>query len=139
MYLTFPQHVHRFISLQGSPCRLERKETHPELDEPFDEAMILFDEVVEILALPQFTRIWHDPFRFQFVESFGIGRVFINGDHSRSAGMRRSKRFREKAFGCLCISCRTQEKIQSIPFRIHSAIQVHPHLFHFHIGLIDAP
>jgi hypothetical protein len=59
----------------------------------------LLDEVVEILPLPQFTGIWHDPFRFQFLERFWIGRVLINGDDSRSAGMRRSKRFSEEAFG----------------------------------------
>jgi hypothetical protein len=52
MHLTFPEHIHRFISLQGSPCSLERKEAHPELDEPFDEAMFLLDEVVEIFTLP---------------------------------------------------------------------------------------
>jgi len=52
VYLTFPEHIHHFISLQGSPRSLERKEAHPELDEPFDEAMILLDEVVEIFTLP---------------------------------------------------------------------------------------
>jgi hypothetical protein len=35
-YLTFPEHIHPFISLQSSPCCLKRKEAHPELDEPFD-------------------------------------------------------------------------------------------------------
>jgi len=102
-YLTLPKHVHRFISLQCSPRSLERKEAHPKLYQPFQEAMILFDEVVEIFALSQFTRLWHDPFRFQLLESFGIGRVFINCDDVRSAGMRCSKRFREETFGCLSI------------------------------------
>src|SRR5256885_16458091 len=41
------------------------KETHPELDQSFDEAVILLDEVVEVLPLPQFTRIWQDPFRLR--------------------------------------------------------------------------
>ncbi len=30
--------------------------------------MVLLDEIIEILPLPQFTRAWHDPFRFQFLE-----------------------------------------------------------------------
>jgi hypothetical protein len=42
--LTLPEHVHRFISLQGSPCHFERKEAHPELDQPFDEAVVLLDD-----------------------------------------------------------------------------------------------
>ncbi len=53
--------------------------------------------------------------------------------------MRRSKRFREEAPGCLSISCGTEEKFQGVSLGIHSAIEVHPCLFHFHIGLIDAP
>ncbi len=138
-YLTLPKHVHRFISLQCSPRSLERKEAHPKLYQPFQEAMILFDEVVEIFALSQFTRLWHDPFRFQLLESFGIGRVFINCDDVRSAGMRCSKRFREETFGCLSISGGTEQKFQSVSMRIDSAIQVHPDLFHFDIGLINAP
>jgi hypothetical protein len=53
--------------------------------------------------------------------------------------MRCSQRFGEKALGCLSISSRTQEEVQSIARRIHRPIQVHPHLFHFDIRLIDAP
>jgi hypothetical protein len=86
--------------LQRSPRRLERKEAHPQLDEPFHEAVILLDEIVEVLALPQFTSVWHDPFRFQLLERFRIGRVCINRDDARSAAMWRSQRFCEETFGC---------------------------------------
>jgi hypothetical protein len=37
------------ISLRGPPRGLERKEAHPELDQPFDEAMVLFHDVVEVV------------------------------------------------------------------------------------------
>ena len=47
-HLSFPDHVHDFISLQRSPCRFQRKEAHPGLDQPFDEAVVLFDDVVEV-------------------------------------------------------------------------------------------
>src|ERR1700730_703124 len=101
--------------------------------------MILLDKVVEIFTLPQFTRVWQHPLRFELLESLWIGGVFINGDDSRSAGMSRSKRFREETFGCLSISGGTEEKFQGVPLRIHGTIEIHPCLFHFHIGLIDAP
>ena len=45
--------------------------------------MILLDEIVEVLPLPQFATVWQGPFRFQFLESFGIGRVFINRNDAR--------------------------------------------------------
>ncbi len=121
-YLTFPEHVHRFISLHGSPRSLERKEAHPELDEPFHEAMILLDEVIEIFTLPQFASVWHQPRRFELFERFWIGRVFINGDDARRTSMRRGKRFREEAFGRLSIAPGAQEKFQGISLRIYSTI-----------------
>lgn len=44
--LSLANHVHDLISLKRSPCRFKGKEVHPRLDQPFDEAMILFDNVV---------------------------------------------------------------------------------------------
>lgn len=44
LHVPFPDHVHHLVALQGSPRGLERKETHPWLDAPFDEAVILLDE-----------------------------------------------------------------------------------------------
>ena len=65
MYLTFSEHVHGFISLYNSTRRLERKEAHPELDQPFDEAVILLDEVVRyflcILGQDMVDTYWHSP------------------------------------------------------------------------------
>ena len=45
-HLPFPEHVHHLVALQGSPCRLKRKEAHSRFDQTFDKAMILFDNVV---------------------------------------------------------------------------------------------
>ena len=58
-----------FIPLQGVPRGGERKEAHRELDESFDEAMVLLDEVVEIVTLPQFTRSRHNPFCSQLAST----------------------------------------------------------------------
>ena len=102
-------------------------------------AMILLDDVVKILALPQFASVWHHPLRFQFLECFWIGRIFINRNDARNAGMSRSKGFREEAFGCLSISGGTEQKFQGVSMRIGSSIELHPDLFHFDIGLINTP
>ena len=101
--------------------------------------MILFDDVVQVLDLPQFTGVGKGLFLLQFVESLWIGRIFIDSDHTRGGGMRRSQRFREKALRRFAIACHTQEELERVSLRIHCAIEVHPHLFYFHIGLIDAP
>jgi len=51
MHLTLSDHVHRFIAVQGSTRGLERKETHPQPDQLFHEAMVLLDKIVEVFAL----------------------------------------------------------------------------------------
>ena len=43
-----PDHVHRLIALQRSPCCLKRKIAHPRFDESFDKAMVLLDDGVEV-------------------------------------------------------------------------------------------
>jgi hypothetical protein len=44
--LSLANHVHHLVALQGSPRCLEGKEAHPWLDTPFDEAVILLDEII---------------------------------------------------------------------------------------------
>jgi hypothetical protein len=43
-----------FVPLQRSPRPFKREEAQPWLDESFDEAMILFHPLSEVLDLPQF-------------------------------------------------------------------------------------
>ena len=47
------------------PGGLKGKEAQPGFDTSFDEAVILFDDVVEILDLPQFTAVGKSPLVFQ--------------------------------------------------------------------------
>ncbi len=54
MHLSPPKNVHPLVSLQRVPSGLKGKKAPPGFDASFDEAMILFDEVVEVLDLPQF-------------------------------------------------------------------------------------
>ncbi len=87
LHLSFPHEVYDFISLEGSPRTLKRKEAHPRLDESFDKAMILFDQIVEILALPQLTPFWNGSLRLQLLKSLWIGRVFVDRDDARNHGV----------------------------------------------------
>ena len=94
------------------PSGLKGKEAQPWFDASFDEPMILFDDVVEILDWPQFTAVGKSPLVFQLLKGFWIGGVFIHRDHTRRGGMRRSQRFGEEAFRRLSISCGTEQKFQ---------------------------
>ena len=52
--LSLAKHVHDLVALQRSPGRFQGKEAHPRLDQPFDEAVALLDQVIEVFDLPQF-------------------------------------------------------------------------------------
>ena len=64
-------------------CRLNRKEAQPRLDQSFDEAMILLDQVIEVFDLPHFDRLGKHSGTFEFSNRFGIGRILIDSDHTR--------------------------------------------------------
>jgi hypothetical protein len=80
LHLSFSHQRYSFISLQCSPGRLERKEAHSWFDQSFDESMVLFDKIVQIFALSEFTRDGKNPRGLQFLESFGVRSIFIDGD-----------------------------------------------------------
>jgi hypothetical protein len=65
------------------PRCLEREKAHPQLCQPFDEAVTLLDEVVELFDWSQCTGFGEDSFFFYLVEGFGARLVFIDGDHAR--------------------------------------------------------
>jgi hypothetical protein len=82
--LSLPDHVHDLVALQRSPCRFQRKEAHPGLDQPFDEAVILLDQVVQVFDLSQFDRLGKDSSCFEVYNGFGIGRILIDIDDAGS-------------------------------------------------------
>jgi len=114
LQLSFPYHVHGLKSLQGSPRCLEREKAHPRLGQPFHEPMILFNHIVEILHLPEFTAFGNESCNFQFIERFGIGRVFVHVDDSWFVGMRGGKRFEKEALGGLGIPCWTEKELERV-------------------------
>jgi hypothetical protein len=94
MHLALSDQVRRIITAASVHHAVSNeKKPVPSLTGRLMRAMILLDKIVEVCTLPQFARGWYNLFCFQFLESFRIGSVFFNADHSRSADMRRSKSF----------------------------------------------
>lgn len=86
LYLPLSPQLHRFVSLEGAPRRFKREEAQPWFDQGLDEPMIWFEEGVEILDLPQGTPRWNSVRYFEFLQCFGIGRIFVDRDDVRSRG-----------------------------------------------------
>jgi len=51
--LPFSHHMHRLITLDCSTCRSKTEEPESGIDAPFDEPMVLLDEVVQMVTLSQ--------------------------------------------------------------------------------------
>jgi hypothetical protein len=142
-HLSFPNHVHDLISLECSPCSHKRNEAHPWLDQPFDEAVILLDEIIQVFDLSEFDRWGKHSAGFELCNGFGKGGVLIdiNDAGSRPADFgvcwdgrldrllldhtsvrnRSSERFDEEAFGSLGIASRAQEKLERVADRESTA------------------
>ncbi len=82
--LSLAKHVHGLIPLKRSPYRFYGKEVHPWFDQPFDEPMVLLDQVVQVFDLPQFDRLGKSSRGFELGNGFGIGGILIDVDHARS-------------------------------------------------------
>lgn len=139
LHLLFPNHVPHLVALQGSPRYFEGEEAKPWLDESLDEAMILFNQGVEVLALPQYTRCWNGTRCFQVVESLGRGSVFIDRDDARGHRVGGPKRFRQKPLGSLGIAGGTEPELQRVALGVHRSKQIHRHTLHLDRGFVDAP
>jgi hypothetical protein len=80
------------VALYCSPRCPIREKAHPWFRQPFDEPMVLLDQVTPVFDLPQFHVCRQDSGGFDLGNRFRIGGVLIHSDdaRSRSAGMRGS-------------------------------------------------
>jgi len=90
--------------ITSNPCNVRHavsneKKPIPGFVSRLMRTMVLFDEIVKIFALPEFTRDGKNPCCLQFLERFRVCRVFVDCDHARSHRMEGPDSFPEKALG----------------------------------------
>src|SRR5258708_12252448 len=95
---SYPWRVRHALSKEKKPI--------PGLTSRLIKAMILFDQIVEILALPQLTPFWNGSLRLQLLKSLWIGRVFVDRDDARNPRVATTYPFPEKALPTLRIPTR---------------------------------
>jgi len=71
LYLPFSQHVHHLVALYGSPGGFKREETHSWPGQTFDEALTMFNQVIEILVCRDSQRSGRCPSAFNAAKALG--------------------------------------------------------------------
>jgi hypothetical protein len=66
--LAFAEHVHRFITLDGPLGRGKRLKSQPRVHAAFHKSMILFHNIIQILALSELTAFWQGAIVLEGVE-----------------------------------------------------------------------
>ena len=101
--------------------RSQRKKARPCFDASFDEPVILFDNVVQVLDWRSSHLLRMAPSSFSSLKAFGdaafLSTVMTRGGHS----VRRGKRFGEKVLGRFGIACRNQEELERVADRESTA------------------
>jgi hypothetical protein len=136
--LPFPNHTHRFNTLQSSPRTLKRAVTLGELSSLLDGTMVLLHNVVQILALPHATTAAQGAFRLECFDRRGIRRILIHIDHPRLGITWCDQSLTKEAFRGCRITLGGKQKFNGLPGRIHSPIQELVLALNLYICLVDA-
>lgn len=66
--LTLTDHIHRLIPLDCSSSGIERTKSQSWIRAPLDKTMVLFNQIVQVLDLPQFSFLWQHLVCFEVFE-----------------------------------------------------------------------
>jgi hypothetical protein len=97
--------------------------------------MILFHDMVEILALPESESCLVSP--VVPLNRRGVAATLVNRNRLRQPLVPNS--LASDRLGCGALSIGGQQKVNGVALFIHGAIEVDPFPFNFHIGFVHAP
>src|SRR5438309_5708548 len=137
--LSFPDHIHRLISLDRSTGCVEFSETLLGVDPAFDEAMILLDDIVQVLDGSMPTKAAKRPFLLYSQDGRGVDPRLIRVDDARLRMRQIAQSLAKQPLGSIGIAERRQQEINRGSGRVDRSIQVTPAALHPNVGLVDTP
>lgn len=120
--LSFADHVHCFIALDGSFCSGERAEAQARIDPPFDRTVILLHNIIEIRDHAAATSLAECMIARQFLNHIGIRGVSVHSDHPRARMVWCSERFAEEGSNGSQIASFRKKEVDGCAARVHSPI-----------------
>jgi len=137
--LPFPNHVHRFISLNRSPCRQELSKSLLGVHSAFDRSMVLFEDIVKVLHRSVPTTAAQGPFLLYICDECAVDRCQIRIDDARLRMRWITQRAAKQSFSCIGVAQRRKQEINRGAGGIDGPIQIAPAALYSNIGLLHAP
>jgi hypothetical protein len=132
--LPFLDHVHQLDPRQSALCSPKRFEPQHGPGDPFDGAMVLFDDIIEIFHLADDDR--GPVLRIIASDGSRIGLAAIDGDllgHPMT-----TDGLGQEARGGPLVPLFRQQKVNRLTGFIHGPIEIAPLAFHLNVGILLA-
>src|ERR1700722_17875968 len=137
--LPLPDHRHRFETWQCSSGGSEPAEAEPRSDQTLDAPMILLDNIIQILALPETRTAPELAVSLHLRDRPWIGGVLVDREGARIDGARLRERLAEEPLRGSRIAPCSQQEVDRLPAAVHRPIEIHPTSLHLDIGLVHPP
>ncbi len=138
-HLAFPDHVHRFVTLDRPPGAMEGPEPGTGVSPLFDGPVVLLHDVVQVRTGATGTPPAQFPLRLQLRDHLGVGRVPVHGDDPGPRVARNTRVVLEEARRSSRVTVSGQQKIDGGACGIDGAVQTSPLALNPNVRLIHPP
>jgi Zinc-binding dehydrogenase len=135
LHLAFADHMHELNTSKRRSSRPEGLEPHHRSHLTLDRAVVLFNNIVEVLDLPDFNL--GVVLLVVVFDCCAIGAAPVDGNLHRRAMS--ADCLAQEAQGCFAISLRSQQEIDGVPYLVDGPILILPSTFDPHIGFVHSP
>ncbi len=139
MNLALSDHRHHFVASKCPSSSWQAPEAEPRSHQPFDPAMILLDDVVQVFALAQPREAPQLASSLHVCRGTRVGRVPVHRDRTWVHRVRLGQRLAEEPLGRIGISPGGQQEVDGLAEAVDRAIQVGPGTLDLDIRLVDPP
>ena len=101
--------------------------------------MILFNDVIHILAGPALALARQELFALEVTDGANVGGILVNVDYPWGNNMRPAQDFAEKTLSRSSAAGLIQEEIKRLTGRIDGSVQIHPLAPDFDVGFVNSP
>ncbi len=134
--MAFAEHVDKLNAAERDPRGPERFEAEHRAGTPLDVAMVLLDDVVEVLASPNLD-VRSVVGVVASLDACLVGAALVDVDERRQAVL--ADGLLQEAACSIAISASGQEEVDGVAARVHGAVQVTVLAVHLHVGFVHSP